>query len=88
LWGASAQADDGRARDDTKIAALYPMGKDRSAAASRWAAQNETFDLPGYLSRRGEVSLVGPSGLLQDSARVRLELKPDGDHALSLKVTW
>lgn len=100
LWGAPAQAGDAsaeacRKRDhilestEPRIAALYPSGSSASRGpAPRWMSQNGTFDLPGYLNRRGEVALVGPEGLIEDSARVRLELRPDSDHALSLKMTW
>ncbi|MFO1187715.1 MAG: hypothetical protein U1E87_09870 [Alphaproteobacteria bacterium] len=100
LWGASAQADDAsaeacRKRDrilasaEPRIAALYPSGAPaKGGKTSRFVGQNGTFDLPGYLSRRGEVSLVGPEGLIEDSQRLRLELRPDADHALSLKLTW
>lgn len=96
----SAQADESaneacRKRDhilasaEPKIAALYPAAVAvKGGGTSRWADQNGTFDLPGYLSSRGEIALVGPEGLIEDSARLRLELRPDADHALSLKLTW
>jgi hypothetical protein len=50
--------------------------------------QNETFALPNYLNRRGELSLVGPSGLVRESSRVRLDLRPDADRALRLRMIW
>jgi hypothetical protein len=61
---------------------------DRSSSWRKTASQNGTFALPNYLNRRGELSLVGPSGLLEESHRVRLDLMPDADRALLLRVTW
>jgi hypothetical protein len=44
--------------------------------------------LPGYINRRGELSLVGPSGILHQSKSIQLNVKPDSGHLLSFRMSW
>lgn len=71
------------------------LGQDRGGPASRliWErrralTQSETSSLPGYISVRGELLLVGPSGLLENSVRLRLELRPKASRIIQLRMNW
>lgn len=44
--------------------------------------------LPPYINRRGEVSLIGPSGLFRETSAVRVDLRPRADHLVSIRMTW
>jgi hypothetical protein len=70
------------------LALARAMAEKRIGTRGKAAIQYETRALPNYLNRRGELTLVGPSGLFEESRCVRLDLKPDAGRALLLRVTW
>lgn len=51
--------------------------------------QNDAIRLPPYISRRGELRLWGPDGLVGgDTQRIRIDMKPDADHLLNFRLQW
>ena len=73
---------------DLQIARRDRQGYPTSSKKRAVLTQKDTLTLPPYVNRKGEVSLVGPSGLIEESSLIHVDLRPDSGHLVSIRMAW